>query len=387
MTPNLFGAGLLLPGALAALAALVVPLVIHIARRSEQLPTDFAALRWLRQKPRPRSRLRFDEWPLLLVRLLLLTLIAFWLARPVLFGATDGATYIAVVPGVDLAQAGFANDAKAHWLAPGSPDLTQPRPVTAAPIGSLIRQLDADLPPGAPLTIVAPQVLDGADAERPRLSRPVIWRVVPGTMPARPAPPRAIPPLSIRFDADHAAGLRYLQAAAASWQPAGRPADIETGALDVALPDADRTLIWLSAGTVPSVLARWIEAGGVALVASDAAFPDGAKVAVWRDASDRPLVEAMPMGAGRLMRFTRPLIPAETPELLQADFPVQLRAAFDDPAVAPARVAAAAYSPLTGGQAFDPAPRDLRPWLAVLIGILLLGERWLATRRSRGLTP
>ena len=38
MTP-----ALLLPGALAALLALIVPLVIHIARRSEQVPTDFAA--------------------------------------------------------------------------------------------------------------------------------------------------------------------------------------------------------------------------------------------------------------------------------------------------------------------------------------------------------
>ncbi len=48
--------GLLFPAALAALVALIVPLVIHIARRSEQQPTNFAALRWLRQKPRPRSR-------------------------------------------------------------------------------------------------------------------------------------------------------------------------------------------------------------------------------------------------------------------------------------------------------------------------------------------
>ena len=59
--------GLLFPAALAALVALIVPLVIHIARRSEQQPTNFAALRWLRQKPRPRSRpqsvvLEENEW-------------------------------------------------------------------------------------------------------------------------------------------------------------------------------------------------------------------------------------------------------------------------------------------------------------------------------------
>jgi len=385
MTP-----ALLLPMGLAALAALIVPLVIHIARRSEQLPTDFAALRWLRQKPRPRSRLRFDEWPLLILRLLLLTLIAVWLARPVLFGASATAPYVAVIPGADLAQARtIVGEGRAHWLAPGSPDFDrpQPRPTNTAPVASLIRQLDADLPPGAPLTIVAPQVLDGADAERPRLSRPVIWRIVPGAPSVRAARPVAVPPLSIRSDADHAAGLRYLQAAALSWQPAGRAADIDAAALDVALPKADRKLVWLGAGTLPSALLRWVEAGGTALVASDAALPDGPRATVWRDALDRPLVEALPTGSGRLMRFTRPLTPADTPELLQADFPVQLRAALDGLPPTPARVAAADYSPLTGGRAFDPAPQDLQPWLAVLIGLLLLGERWLATRRSRGVAP
>lgn len=50
--------GLLFPAALAALAALIIPLILHIARKSEQLPTDFAALRWLRSRPKPRSRLR-----------------------------------------------------------------------------------------------------------------------------------------------------------------------------------------------------------------------------------------------------------------------------------------------------------------------------------------
>lgn len=385
MTP-----ALLLPVGLTALAALIIPLVIHIARRSEQLPTDFAALRWLRQKPRPRSRLRFDEWPLLILRLILLALVALWFARPVLFGAGDKAPYIAVVPGADAAQTEtILGEGRGHWLAPGFPDLKTPRPSASAPVASLIRQLDARLPPGAPLTVVIPQVLQGADAERPRLSRPVTWRVVPGAMPARaPAPaPATVPPLSIRIDPEHAADARYLQAAALSWQPAGRSADADTAALDAALPKADRTLIGLGAGTLPPAVTQWIEAGGTALVSSDAAVPAGPRAVVWRDALDRPLIEVQPLGVGRLLRFTRPLTPSETPELLQADFPVQLKAALTGPAVQPARVAAADYAPLTGGRAFDPPPLDLRPWLAVLIGLLLLGERWLATRRSRGAVP
>ena len=168
------GFGLLFPAALAALAALIVPLVIHIARRSEQLPTDFAALRWLRQKPRPRSRLRFDEWPLLLVRLLLLALLALLLARPVLWGAADDRPYVAVLPGAQFDPAAYPA-ARLHWLAPGFPNIDAPEPHGRIPVASLIRQLDADLPQSAALTIVTPRIITGADADRipTAIQRPV----------------------------------------------------------------------------------------------------------------------------------------------------------------------------------------------------------------------
>ena len=121
----------LLPAGLAALAALLLPLLLHLARRHEQTPTDFAALRWLRQKPKPRHRIRFDEWPLLLLRLLLLALLALWLARPVLSGMDDARPWIVAVPGVDATairtQAGDAQ-ARLHWLAPGFPSLDDAAP-------------------------------------------------------------------------------------------------------------------------------------------------------------------------------------------------------------------------------------------------------------------
>ena len=63
---------LLLPAGLAALAALALPLLVHLSRRQQQRPTVFAALRWLQARPRPRRRIRFDELLLLAVRLLLL---------------------------------------------------------------------------------------------------------------------------------------------------------------------------------------------------------------------------------------------------------------------------------------------------------------------------
>lgn len=73
----------LAPAALAALAALLVPLLIHLQRRPEQRVVEFAALRWLSERVRPRQRLRLTEWLLLLLRLLLVAALALWLAQPV----------------------------------------------------------------------------------------------------------------------------------------------------------------------------------------------------------------------------------------------------------------------------------------------------------------
>ncbi len=53
MTPALF-----LPAGLFALAALAIPLVLHIARRTESRTVEFAALRWLEARPKPRRSLR-----------------------------------------------------------------------------------------------------------------------------------------------------------------------------------------------------------------------------------------------------------------------------------------------------------------------------------------
>jgi hypothetical protein len=382
MTP-----ALLLPGALAALLSLVIPLVIHIARRSEQVPTDFAALRWLRQRPRPRSRLRFDEWVLLFLRLVLLALVALSLAHPVLFGAGDRTPVVALVPGVDPDRAP-TGDVRSVWLAPGFPAIDQPPPSGPWPVASLIRQLDAETPAGVPLTIITPQLIEGADADRLRLSRKLDWRIVSGAMPAPRIQPAAMPLLSIRHDAQHRSGVRYLRAAALAWQPAGRAPAIDIALLEAPLPDRSHILIWLSDGTMPDRLTRWITQGGTALVAADMLVPtDKSRAAFWRDPLGAPLVEALPMERGRLLRFTRALTPAAMPALLEADFPAHLRPVLSPAPPPPARVAAADYAPLTGGRIYAQPPQDMRPWIAVLIALLLIAERWLATRRKRSISP
>ncbi len=66
---------LLAPLGLLALLALAIPVVIHIARKTETRTIAFAALRWLESRPNPRRSVTVDERWLLAVRLLLLTLL------------------------------------------------------------------------------------------------------------------------------------------------------------------------------------------------------------------------------------------------------------------------------------------------------------------------
>lgn len=383
---------LLLPAALAALAALLLPLLIHLARRSEQRPTDFAALRWLRQKPKPRHRVRFDEWPLLIARLLLLALLALWLAKPVLFGSASEAPWVAVMPGIDAAQARTSIDddqARLHWLAPGFPDLDRSALTSGAPaFASLLRQLDSELPAAVKLSVLVPEQLQGADAQRPQLSRTVEWKVLPGAMPARKPVATGAPMLTVRYAQDREDGLRYLRAAASAWQPAATAPAFSAAPVSEAIPAEARYLVWLAPGPLPAAVGDWIRKGGTALLAADAEYKFPAPAIVyWRDEVGAPLVEGAALGRGRVLRFTRAFAPETMPQLLQPDFPRNLRNVLATPAPEPARVLAQGYAPVTGGAAYAQAPRDLQPWLALLIAVLLMVERWLATRRSRGVSP
>lgn len=367
----------LFPAALGALAALAIPLAIHLARRAEVRPVDFAALRWLAARPRPRTRLRFDEVLLLAVRLVLLALIALWLARPAVDGATDHTPWLAVVPG---ATATATLGGHRVWLARGFPPLDTPPPRAAVPVFSLLRQLDAELGPGVALTVVVPDDLGGLDAERPRLSRPVAWRVVAGATPHPMRPPRMPPSLVVRYAADRASALRYLRAAAIAWQPPGHAPVIDAAPATQPLPTGTAPLVWLVPGPVPATVAARVRRGATVVLDARAGPVAATDDVVWVSAAGAPLVTAGRLGSGRVLRLTRALDPGAMPELLDPDFPDRL-AALLTPPPAPDRAAARDVAPATGGAAFAPPARDLRPWLAIVIAVVFLVERLLATRR------
>lgn len=380
---------LLLPAALTALAALLLPLVIHIARRTESRTVDFAALRWLEPKSKPRQRPRIDERWLLAVRLLLLASIALWLARPVLWGIEDDRRVVAVAPGVpsDTIAAVVGDGDRLVWLAPSFPSVGGPTPPVTANAISLIRQLDADLPPSTPVTILVPTILDGADAQRPILSRRVTWRVAAPARP-EPAPPRQAPPaLTVRYTLAAADQVRYFRAAATAWSEPGLAPRFQAAPTDAPIDRDIAFLIWLASGPLPDRIVAWVKGGGTALLSVDTRLPiASSSTVVWRDPVGQPLALAERSGQGRVIRLTRPLEPSAIPELLEPDFPDTLMTLLAPPP-APARVAAVHHAPLSGAAPYELLPLDLRPGLALLIALIFGAERWMATRRTRAVAP
>jgi len=379
---------LLLPAALAALLALALPLLIHLARREQQRDTMFAALRWLRENPKPRRRIRFDELLLLLLRLLLLATLALWLARPVLTGAQSPAQWTVVVPGVadvEVQALSQSGDDETRWLAEGYPSLLEPMPSRAQPTGSLLRQLDTELPPATALRVLVPERLAGMDGGDLRLSREVDWRIVAGDATGDATPAQRPPKLHVRHDEAAVDAVRYLRAATLAPWPDVDPADIfDAAPTDTPWPADARRIAWLADGALPPALLQWIDAGGEVLLGAsvDVTPSQGQATVVWRDAAGDALVEAASQGRGRVLQLRKALHPADMPVLLSPEFPQQLQALFEPPPV-PAAAWAASHVPLTGAVATPPAPRELRPWLALLIALLLLAERWLATTARR----
>ncbi|QHB73453.1 BatA domain-containing protein [Stenotrophomonas sp. 364] len=368
---------LLFPLGLLALAAWLVPLLVHLARRHQYAPLDFAALRWLRAKVRPRQRVRFDEWPLLLVRLALLAALALLLARPVLQGsAADTHPVVVVAPGLDVsAQQARQPNADWRWLAPGFPPLDRPAPTGAQPLASLLRELDQQLPAGAPLTVYVPDPMPGADAERPRLSRNVRWQPLAVAPPTAARPPTSAPRLHLGVDAD-AQAQRVFSAVQRAWN--ATPLAPATAAV----PGTGDIGVWPSTTPLPPAWQAWLERGGT-LLGTPSVPHDATGAVVLRDAQGDPVLSEYRVGRGRLLRFHAAVSPAASPGLRDPDFPRQLLHLVR-PVAAPQWVAASAHAPVRGARAPTPQPRDLAPWLLGLIVLLFALERWLATSPRRG---
>jgi len=374
--------GLLLPWALAGLAALLLPILIHLARRTVLERIDFAALRWLRARLSPRRRPRIEHWPLLILRCALIAAVVLCLAQPVLNGYRDLRPTVAVMPGVNvqaIATQTLPEGARRLWLAEGFPALDTPTPSPTQASMSLLRQLDAELAADATLIVLVTAQFDGSDAERPRLSHRVDWRIVEGE-PATRAVPEApdAPRIALYADAEHRSQSRFIQAVSQAWHAQSERLVIH--APTEALPTDAVLLVWLVNGPIPTTVLQWIERGGKALLAHEAEWPDTLSAPSWRAVEGPIALDAASLGQGRLWRFAQSLDPQALPHVLDANFPHALRTAITPAAASAQRADARAHAPLQGGATYPTPPLPLQPWSALLVALLFLGERVLAAR-------
>ncbi|KAA2285058.1 BatA domain-containing protein [Arenimonas fontis] len=370
--------GFAAPLALWALAALALPLLLHLARRERQRRTVFAALAWLLPRQRPRRRLRLQEWPLLVLRMALLAALALLLAQPLRTPDPPGAWEL--VHPVLSAPAGEAPEGiERRWLAPGFPPTSLPAPsAESLPVASLLRQADAELPAQTALTVRLPRRLAGLDAQALALSRVPVWQIEDAADTASAAAPVQTRGIALRGDAD-AASRRWLRALHAAWQAeAGDAAAPDEGE---GLPASGRLTAWTGAGPVPATLLDWVAQGGELLLDADTAWPLPSPPANLPGDWLRGLAH----GRGRVLQWRTPLQPEHRPELLEADFPSRLRAQLWPPP-APTLADAEVVKPAVTKADYTTPPT---PWTMPLLWLalaLFALERWLGTLPGREAT-
>jgi hypothetical protein len=176
--------------------------------------------------------------------------------------------------------------------------------------------------------------------------------------------------------------LKYLNAAVAALDASGSTRfTLDAQPQDVALTGAAHELVWLGAD-LPPAIKRWIEAGGAALVDNQ---PHASGTPIWRGADGDVLARVQPLGRGRLVTLAAAFSPQTLPALLDADFPQRFFDLLQGARPAPTRAPASAMRPeqatsTTASPAMRSSAKPLDPWLALLIALLILIERVVATR-------
>ena len=374
------------PAALIGLAALAVPIVLHLWSRLTGRPLRVGTVAWFAAAPPPVARKPQIEDPwLLLLRCTVLAALVLALAEPYWRSskgtrstgvwaliAREAAADPRSKPVIDSLR---ASGAEVHELGAGQ-------------IWSLLREADHAAPPGTRFVVVAPPT--GAEGERPTLKAPVSW--MPHPLSPSPESGEGERRLSRRVvvysDNDRRDDAKYVTAALrAAGEATGQPAIVTQRDASSLGGDAD-WVVWLAARPVPAELLEQASRGATLLtdLSADTAPVPGAPV--WTDGSGRPTLTLTRLKMGRRYAYSSRFHPAAGNLVLRAEFPEAMAALWSGESDRrPSRVAISQLVPARDStdQRSAPARHDLYHvfWLGA---VALFALERVVAHRARATT-
>ena len=355
------------PLGLAALVALLVPILIHLARQRPRRPVLVGTLRHLPDAAAPRrARSQVVEPWLLALRMLILAVLALIVAQPFVGAPTPAAAPRSLL----VLPAGFEDDSL-RVLLPAADSLLatghEIRRLPMADFWSELSELDAGLPSGSSIAVVAPAALPVAGARPAVRSAVTLHRFEPNDE----GEPHAAGPRSfhVRIVADSSNRIAAARHAAAFRAVAELRGDslVLNGA-----PALDGWIVWLAdSAPTPGVLED-VQDGATLLTSAGGPEPASADA-----------IGVEPLGRGRILRTSlagNPPVDATFAELIARIWP--------DPAslapAQPARLRISTNQLLPAFASADGQPVASRTSIGNLllaaVSVLFLLERWLSHR-------
>jgi hypothetical protein len=182
----------------------------------------------------------------------------------------------------------------------------------------------------------------------------------------------------LRHAGPETAGLEYFHAAFGAWQSSEpKRWTIDDRLVGAQVDAATDWLVWLGP-ELPAELLAWVRDGGRLL-----RIEEGAQAGrvVWRDAGGAALARDESVGHGHLIRLLQAVTPERLPALLDAGFPDRLRRLFEGDTRAPTRALGTTVQAQRGSSAGIAPTTPLETPLLILIALVFLAERLMATRR------
>ncbi len=177
------------PGYWWAAGALLLPIVIHLYNRRSSKVKQLGTLRWLKEvQPAQANFRRIQQWPLLVIRLLLVILVVLLLvqlywdaAKPerakklsilILIHPQAGDT----IQFRQLANGWKSDSVQVRWLTPNFPVVTENVPTAYAPIWSLVADAARQFPADS-IHFIAPNRADYFAGKQPALASAISWEL------------------------------------------------------------------------------------------------------------------------------------------------------------------------------------------------------------------